>query len=150
MRTETETEPVLPVLPVLVYDGDCAFCTGCVSFAERRLRPRCTSTPWQCADLDSLGTTQQRAEYEALWVTPTGAVHGGAQAVAKLLLSTGRGWAVLGALITLPPLRWIAHGAYRLIADHRTRMPGGTPACALPAGRRAPAAAPRPPEPPAA
>ncbi|MFI6048527.1 thiol-disulfide oxidoreductase DCC family protein [Streptomyces violascens] len=117
---------------VLVYDGDCAFCTSSVSFAARRLAPRCETTPWQFADLDSLGITRQRAEYELLWVTPNGVVRGGTQAVAKLLLSAGSGWRVLGALLTLPPLRWIAHGAYRLVANNRDRMPGGTPACALP------------------
>jgi predicted DCC family thiol-disulfide oxidoreductase YuxK len=86
--------------------------------------------------LDSFGATRERAEYELLWVTPSGAIHGGAQAVAKLLLSAGRGWAVPGALLTLPPLRQLAHGVYRLIANNRERMPGGTPACALPADRR--------------
>ncbi|MEJ8636400.1 MULTISPECIES: thiol-disulfide oxidoreductase DCC family protein [Streptomyces] len=123
-------------VPVLVYDGDCAFCTSSVAFIERRVRPRCTITPWQFADLRSLGTTQRRAEHELLWITPTGAAYGGSQAVAKLLLRAGKGWAVLGALLTLPPLRWIARGVYRAVADNRDRMPGGTPACALPANRR--------------
>ncbi|MFF4243345.1 thiol-disulfide oxidoreductase DCC family protein [Streptomyces sp. NPDC001822] len=122
--------------PVLVYDGDCAFCTSSVHFAERRLRPRCEITPWQFADLESLGVTQERAEYELLWCTPTGSVYGGAQAVAKLLLSAGAVWSVLGALLTLPPVRWLAHGVYRLVADHRDSMPGGTPACAVPAAQR--------------
>ncbi len=126
--------------PVLVYDGDCAFCTSCASFVERRVRPRCTITPWQFADLDALGVTEQRARYELLWVTPGGVVHGGADAVARLLLSAGRGWAPLGAALTLPPLRWIAHGVYRLVADNRQRLPGGTAACAV---RREPG--PRPP-----
>ncbi|MFJ8643888.1 thiol-disulfide oxidoreductase DCC family protein [Streptomyces sp. NPDC093610] len=122
--------------PVLIYDGDCAFCTSSVRFAERHIRPRCEITPWQFAELDSSGATRERAEYELLWVTPSGAIHGGAQAVAKLLLSAGRGWAVPGALLTLPPLRQLAHGVYRLIANNRERMPGGTPACALPPDRR--------------
>ncbi|MEU7486858.1 DUF393 domain-containing protein [Streptomyces sp. NPDC042319] len=123
-------------LPVLVYDGDCGFCTSAVGLAERYVRPRCEVTPWQRAPLASFGVAQQRAEYEALWVTPTNAVHGGAQAVAKLLLSAGSGWAVLGAVLTLPPMRWIAHGVYRLISNNRQRLPGGTPACALPANRQ--------------
>jgi predicted DCC family thiol-disulfide oxidoreductase YuxK len=63
-------------------------------------------------------------------------VHGGAQAVAKLLLSAGKGWAVLGAVLTLPPMRWVANGVYRLVSNNRARLPGGTPACALPADRR--------------
>ncbi|WP_329142262.1 DUF393 domain-containing protein [Streptomyces sp. NBC_01456] len=121
--------------PVLVYDGDCAFCTSSVRFAERRLRPRCTATPWQFADLTGLGITQQRAEHEVLWVTPAGDVHGGAQAVAKLLLSSRGAWPVVGALLTLPPVRRPAHGAYRLIARNRHRLPGGTAACAMPSSR---------------
>jgi predicted DCC family thiol-disulfide oxidoreductase YuxK len=122
--------------PVLVYDGDCAFCTSSVRFAERHLRLNCEVTPWQFADLGALGVTRERAEYELLWVAPDGAVRGGAQAVAKLLLGAGRGWAVAGALLALPPLRWLAHGVYRLIANNREKMPGGTPACAVPTGRR--------------
>ncbi|MEW1748787.1 thiol-disulfide oxidoreductase DCC family protein [Streptomyces angustmyceticus] len=122
--------------PVLVYDGDCAFCTSSVRFAERRLRPRCEATPWQFADLARLGVAQQRAEREVLWVTPAGSVHGGAQAVAKLLMSSRGGWPVVGALLTLPPVRWAAHAAYRVIARNRQRLPGGTAACALPSSAR--------------
>ncbi|MBB5937748.1 thiol-disulfide oxidoreductase DCC family protein [Streptomyces zagrosensis] len=117
--------------PVLIYDGDCAFCTSAVAFTERRIRPRCEVLAWQFADLDELGTTQARAEHELLWITPTGLVYGGIGAVAKLLLNSGRGWAPLGALLNLPPLRWIGHGVYRLVANNRQRMPGGTPACAV-------------------
>ncbi|MGP4052500.1 thiol-disulfide oxidoreductase DCC family protein [Streptomyces sp. 2A115] len=122
--------------PVLVFDGDCGFCTTSVRFAERRLRPRCEAVPWQFADLEALGVARERAEHEVLWVTPTGTVHGGAQAIAKALLSAGRGWPLLGALLTLPPIRWAAHGLYRLVASNRQRMPGGTAACALPSHRR--------------
>lgn len=117
--------------PVLVFDGDCAFCTTSVVFAERWLRPHCDVTPWQRGDLPSLGVDRQRAEYEVLWVTPVGKVYGGAQAVTKLLLGSGGGWTVLGGLLCLPPLRWAAHWAYRLVANNRERMPGGTPACAV-------------------
>ncbi|MEU8523269.1 DUF393 domain-containing protein [Streptomyces sp. NBC_01216] len=122
--------------PVLVYDGDCAFCTASVTYLKRRLRPACVVTPWQFADLATLGVTQQRAEHELLWVSRAGTVYGGAQAVARILLSVGGLWAWLGGLLTLPPLRWIAHGVYRIVATNRTRLPGGSPACALPPDRR--------------
>ncbi|MFV2117550.1 thiol-disulfide oxidoreductase DCC family protein [Streptomyces sp. Act-28] len=122
--------------PVLVFDGDCGFCSTSVRFAERRLQPRCETVPWQFADLEALGVTSARAEHEVLWVTPRGVVYGGAQAAAKALLSAGGGWALAGALFMLPPMRWVAHGVYRLVANNRHRMPGGTAACALP-NRRA-------------
>ncbi|MEU3513220.1 DUF393 domain-containing protein [Streptomyces longwoodensis] len=127
--------------PVLVFDGDCGFCTTSVDLVRRMVRPRCEVVAWQRADLASLGVTAGRAQYEALWVTPTGRVYGGAQAVAKILLSARGAWPVLGALLTLAPVRWAAHGVYRLVAENRGRLPGGTPACAVPATRPEPGAA---------
>ncbi|MEV3932844.1 MULTISPECIES: thiol-disulfide oxidoreductase DCC family protein [unclassified Streptomyces] len=124
--------PQRSAFSVLVYDGDCAFCTTSVTYLMRRLRPKCTVTPWQCTDLDALGVTRRRAQYELLYISPTGTVYGGAEAVAKLLLRAGGIWAWPGGALTLPPARWIAHGIYRIIATHRHRLPGGSPACAVP------------------
>lgn len=121
--------------PVLIFDGDCGFCTTSVGVVQRLLRPRCEVVAWQQADLDLLGVTAEQARYEALWVTPTGWVYGGAQAVAKLLLSAGGVWSVAGAVLTLPPVRWAAHGVYRLVAGNRMRLPGGTAACAVPGAK---------------
>ncbi|MFF8831168.1 thiol-disulfide oxidoreductase DCC family protein [Streptomyces sp. NPDC015131] len=117
--------------PVLVYDGDCGFCTTSAGVVERRLRPDCDIVPRQFADLASLGVTPDRAAHEVLWVTPTGTVYGGARAVAKVLLRAGGGWAPLGALLMLPPARWLAPLVYRLVADNRHRLPGATAACAV-------------------
>ena len=131
--------------PTLVYDGDCGICTKAVRLIgprsgrgrARRLRVPTDAeiVAFQFADLEALGTTAERAEYELLWVAG-GRVYGGAQAVAQLLIDAGRGWAVPGLLMRVPPFRWIAHGVYRLIANNRHRLPGGTPACALPAAQR--------------
>ncbi|MBX9426773.1 thiol-disulfide oxidoreductase DCC family protein [Streptomyces lateritius] len=117
--------------PVLVYDGDCGFCTTSANFVERHVRPRCDIVPWQFTDLDALGITRERAAYEVVWVAPAGAVDGGARAVAKTLLSAGGVWAPLGAVLLLPGVRGVARGVYRLVATHRHRLPGGTPACAV-------------------
>jgi predicted DCC family thiol-disulfide oxidoreductase YuxK len=86
--------------PVLVYDGDCAFCTSCVRFIEKRLPTRADLVTWQGTDVAAYGVTVQRAEYE------------------------------------LVPLRWLAHLVYRVVGNNWGRLPGGTPACALPAGQR--------------
>ncbi|MBY8888608.1 DUF393 domain-containing protein [Streptomyces sp. PTM05] len=123
--------PVRRTRPVLVYDGDCGFCAACVRFTERRLRPDADIVAWQSADLDALGVSRERAEHEALWVAPPGTVYGGAQAVARLLLRAGGGWAPLGAALTLPPLRWVAHGVYRVVARNRGRLPGADGACSV-------------------
>ncbi|MFR9676216.1 thiol-disulfide oxidoreductase DCC family protein [Streptomyces sp. TR06-5] len=116
---------------LLVYDGDCGFCATAVGFVERRMRPRCTFVPWQFTDLDALGVTEHRVQHEMLWVTPAGTVFGGAEAAAMALLRSRGAWPVAGAVLSLPVVRWIARGVYRLVATNRHRLPGGTPACAV-------------------
>lgn len=122
--------------PLLIYDGDCGFCTTAANFVERRMRVPADVRPWQFTDLAALGTTPERAEYELLWADTQGRVYGGAQAVAKLLIAAGLPWSPLGFVLRVPPFRWLGHWVYRLIAANRHRLPGGTPACALPADRR--------------
>jgi predicted DCC family thiol-disulfide oxidoreductase YuxK len=121
--------------PVLIYDGDCGFCTRSANVLMR-LPVDAEATPYQFANLALYGTTEERANHEVLWVDRSGQVHGGAQAVARLLLSAGGAYAAAGWLLRTPPVRWIAAGVYRLIANNRQRMPGGTAACALPPAAR--------------
>ncbi|QNE21897.1 DUF393 domain-containing protein [Kribbella qitaiheensis] len=132
----------MPDTPILIFDGDCAFCTTSARWLERKLASRAPVEPWQFTDLTAYGTTAERAQYEVLWVDAAGRIHGGAQAFAHWLIDSGGLWRVAGTLITLPPVRWVAAGVYRLIANNRDRMPGGTPACALPQAQRPPQPAP--------
>ena len=126
--------------PVLLFDGDCAFCSSSVRFAERNLSPSLwQAVPFQFADLEALSmftdgqVTEERAVHEVLWITPNRRVYGGAQAAAQLLLRSRRPlWSTLGALLTLPPVRPVAAAVYRWVAANRYRLPGGTAACALP------------------
>ncbi|POM23210.1 hypothetical protein BTM25_43620 [Actinomadura rubteroloni] len=121
--------------PVLLYDGDCGFCTASVRFIDRHIPTRARIMPYQRADLAALGVTASRASREVLWVDERGRVSGAAQAVARLLTAAGGAWRPVGLLLRTPPLRWIALAAYRFVSKHRDRLPGGTPACALPPGR---------------
>ncbi|GAB4081654.1 DUF393 domain-containing protein [Modestobacter muralis] len=118
--------------PTLVFDGDCAFCTSAVGVARRVPPADVTVVAWQFADLAALGTTAERAQQELLWVDGDGTISGGAAAVARLLRAAGLPLSVLGVLISLPPLRWVAPPVYRLVAANRHRLPGGTPACRMP------------------
>ncbi|MFG3024745.1 thiol-disulfide oxidoreductase DCC family protein [Streptomyces sp. NPDC048254] len=129
MSLSHRTERRLQHLPLLVYDGDCGFCAGSVRFLKRRIKPKCTVRAWQFSDLDALGVTERRARREVLWVTPTGTVYGGSRALAKALLSAGRGWHILGGLLLTVPVRWLSHGVYRLVAANRHKLPGGTTSC---------------------
>lgn len=118
--------------PVLLYDGDCSFCTLSVQWIERRLPHVPDVQAWQLADLPALGVAEAEAAHSVQWVEPSGRVSSGATAVARLLVSNGGGWALLGRLMLVPPLSWLAAGAYRLVATFRGRLPGVTPTCARP------------------
>ncbi|MFI0373862.1 thiol-disulfide oxidoreductase DCC family protein [Actinomadura sp. 1N219] len=122
--------------PVLVYDGDCGFCTTSARFLERHVPVRADVVPFQFADLDDLGTTVERAEHEVLWVDRLGRVSGGADAVGRLLTEAGGAWRALGVAVRIAPVSWAAQAVYRLVAINRHRMPGGTAACRLPAAQR--------------
>jgi predicted DCC family thiol-disulfide oxidoreductase YuxK len=115
--------------PVLVYDGDCAFCTSSVHALER-IGPDAEMVAWQLTDLDALGLTEEAAAAAVQWVAGDGTVHSGHEAIAATLNSAGGIWALAARTLLLPGISPIAAGAYRLIADNRQRLPGGTPACA--------------------
>ena len=123
-------------VPWLVFDGDCAFCTSSATWVAARLRrpsgPNAHLIAWQFADLTTLGTDSTRAQREVLWVTPDGDLAGGAQAFARWLQFRGGAYGALGTVMRLPGVRTLAAGVYRLVANNRQRLPGGTPACALP------------------
>jgi predicted DCC family thiol-disulfide oxidoreductase YuxK len=123
------------VTTTLVYDGDCAFCTSSVRWAQRLGLDAGTVVAWQHADLASLGLTQEQCAHELQLVEP-GRTSGGHQAVGRLLLRSRLWWRPLGLLLLTPPVSWLARVVYRWVADHRGRMPGGTPACALPQDQR--------------
>ncbi len=122
--------------PTFVYDGDCAFCTSCAQFIERRIPSASRVVPWQFADLAALGLTAEQAEAAVQWVGADGTIAAGPDAVAMLLRDAGRGWTLPGRTLQLGPVRWAAWPAYRWIAAHRHLMPGGTPACSLPQAQR--------------
>ena len=115
--------------PVLVFDGDCGFCTTCAGLLER-IGPEAEIVAWQLTDLDQLGVSEEQAAAAVQWVGADGAVSSGHEAIAAVLGSAGGIWRLAGRTLLLPGISWIAAGAYRLVADNRYRLPGGTPACA--------------------
>jgi predicted DCC family thiol-disulfide oxidoreductase YuxK len=116
----------------LVYDGDCGFCTRSAELARRILPAGSAVIAWQHADLPTLGVPAERARREVVWVSRTGRVAGGAAAVGRALIAAGFPWLLLGTLLVVPPFRWAAQVGYRVVAANRYRLPGGTPACAVP------------------
>lgn len=115
--------------PVLVFDGDCAFCTSCVRLLEKRIRPDAEIVAYQLTDLSELGLTEEQAAEAVQWVGPEGRIRSGHEAIAATLGAAGAFWRGVGRFLLLPGISWIAAQIYRLVAANRHRLPGGTPAC---------------------
>ena len=125
------------VRPTFVFDGDCAFCSSCARFIERRIRTTTHVVAWQFADLDALGLTEAQCEAAVQFAGPGRAPSAGPVAIADLLRgATGASgrllWRPAGAVLGFRPITTLAWPVYRWVARNRHRMPGGTAACALP------------------
>jgi len=121
--------------PVLVYDGDCGFCTTCARVLERT-RPDAEIVAWQLTDLAELGITEEQAAEAVQWVQVDGTIRSGHEAIAAALSTTGAIWKIVGRTLMLPGISWVAAKVYRLVANNRYRLPGSTPACAVNADDR--------------
>lgn len=124
---------------VLVFDGDCGFCTWSAARIERWAAGALDVVPWQRADLTALGLTEARCSISVQFVDADGVASGGA-AVARALLRCREPWRTAGRVLALPWLRPVVERGYVVVAANRHRLPGATPACALhgderPAGR---------------
>lgn len=135
---------------VLVFDGDCGFCTSAVTWLESCLPLPPTSVPYQWADLEGLGLTVEEAA-ERVWLITTesrdGHQRGGHQyrdhqyldhqygghlaAAAMLRRQPSIEWRFLGFLLITFPFSLLASIGYAFVARIRHRLPGGTPACRM-------------------
>ncbi|MFY0408870.1 thiol-disulfide oxidoreductase DCC family protein [Solicola sp. PLA-1-18] len=117
--------------PTFLFDGDCSFCTSSVRVLERWVPHDAHVVPWQHADLDALGVTQDRVEAAVVWVDG-GRRTDGPLAIADVMRTSRPWWRLAGAVLGRPPVLWLAWPVYRWVARNRGRLPGGTPACGLP------------------
>ncbi|MDQ3294829.1 MAG: DUF393 domain-containing protein, partial [Actinomycetota bacterium] len=110
-----------PNLPVLVFDGDCGICTKSAKWVRRHLRPGSTISvePSQSLDLDALGLSATDVADAAWFVDEHGRRHRGHRAVAVVLRRIGGRWGVLGRILTLPVISWLAAFAYAWVARNR-------------------------------
>lgn len=125
--------------PVLIYDGDCGICTRLsrVTTSIVRARPDDFAvSAYQDADLPALGLTVDECDGALQWVASDGRISSAQNAVARVLLAGHMWWRPVGAALLLPGVNTLAGVGYRWVARNRHRLPGGTPACSLPAAQR--------------
>jgi predicted DCC family thiol-disulfide oxidoreductase YuxK len=114
---------------LLVFDGECGFCTAAVDWLARHLeRPTCL-VPWQQLQPGLLGLSEEDLRRSVWWIEPTGERFHSERAVAHALIACGRGWRRLGLLLLAPGVHALAAVGYRLVARVRRRLPGTIPAC---------------------
>jgi predicted DCC family thiol-disulfide oxidoreductase YuxK len=132
---------VREVRALLIYDGDCEFCTTAARWAETGFRSGERIEAWQLLGdeaLGSLGLSVSDVQSAAWWVAADKSLDRGHRAVGRALETAG-GWRqVVGTLVLAPPTSWLAAAVYSLVVRYRYRLPGGTPACQLGAGFRDP------------
>jgi predicted DCC family thiol-disulfide oxidoreductase YuxK len=126
------------VTATVIYDGDCGFCTWTAQHGQRLLPAEVTVQPWQQSDLPAFGLTEDAARRAVQWVPTVGGrqatggrPQAGYRAVASWLIASRLPWSILGRLLLIPPVSWVAAGVYRVIAAHRHRIPGPWHACAV-------------------
>jgi predicted DCC family thiol-disulfide oxidoreductase YuxK len=122
------------VQPMLVFDGDCGFCTRTAHWIAARWTQPAQAEAWQRLGpdgLDRIGLTERDVRSAAYWIDADGRVFRGHAAVAKALCAGTPRDRTLGALLLTPPVSWLARRGYRLVARYRYRLPGATDACRL-------------------
>lgn len=114
----------------MLNDADCGFCVRTAALVPR-LGVDVDRASVQSVDLAALGVDEGRALVEMPYVHPDGRVDYGHRAFASILRTGPLPWRLVGRLMTTPLVDPVARRAYHWVAAHRSRLPGGTPACAL-------------------
>lgn len=121
-----------PEWPLLVFDGDCGFCTSTAMWVEARA-PDIRVAPWQVLELDALGLSGDDVTRFAWWLDPrAGLRERGHRAIGHALLACRMPWPIVGRLVLTPPFSWLGIPVYRLVARFRGSLPGATAACKRP------------------
>ncbi len=114
----------------MLNDADCGFCMRTGALVPR-LGVDIDIDTIQSADLAALGVDPVRAMTEMPFVHPDGRVVYGHEAWAAVLRPGPLPWRLVGRLMTSRAGAPLAQSAYFWVARNRSRLPGGTPSCAV-------------------
>lgn len=113
--------PSPPLKPVLLWDGDCGFCSWSARRFDALSRRRVLTAPVQPL-LDLLpAPVRATASQQVLLLEPDGRITGGVRALSLALRLAGR--PTLGALLGFPALYPLFRLAYRAVARLRRFFP---------------------------
>lgn len=112
---------------LLIYDGDCGFCTASARWYGARSGAGAIA-PWQSLELGEYGLDLTEVSTAAYWVH-CGQRWRGADGIAQALKACSGGWHFVGTVLTNPPALWIARLIYPVVALNRHRLPGSIDTC---------------------
>jgi predicted DCC family thiol-disulfide oxidoreductase YuxK len=120
-----------PDSPLLLIDGDCAFCMRTAQWVRTRVRPSAPLVPYQSVDLATFSTTAEECSQAVQWVENGRVVASGGRAVCRTLATAPQPWKSLATLMSAPGASWVVDRVYELVAKNRQRLPGATDTCAI-------------------
>ncbi|HLP22987.1 MAG TPA: DUF393 domain-containing protein [Microbacteriaceae bacterium] len=122
-------------MATLIYDGDCGVCTVAADWVRHRLRAATDVIASQRIDPGAFGLSV-RDVAERVWLVTDSGRYGGHEAVAELLrLQPEPAWRVLGSVMRIPPISWLARLTYAVVARNRHRIRVGPVRCEVPEHR---------------
>jgi len=117
---------------LLIYDGDCGFCTRTAAWLRRRLPQGYRIQPSQrLASFEELGLDKMKVHEAAYWIDPDGRKHRGHRAIIRAVESSGGMLGPLSQAAKVWPLDPLASWMYGVVARNRHRFPGATDHCHL-------------------
>lgn len=105
---------------VLLYDGECRFCTASAQWLERHARSTARVQPWQRGDLAGLGVSAEQCAEAVQWVG-NGRLASGPDALAAYLQSSTGAWRAAGRLLATPAAQQLTRPTYRRLVRHQVR-----------------------------
>ena len=115
---------------MLIFDGDCKFCSSSARAFIRMTKNRIATAPYQRSDLAALGLKLTDCEQAVQYVSARG-IQSGHLAIAQGLIDSKTIWSMAGYVLKWPVVTSVAFVVYHWVAKNRHRLPGGTPACAI-------------------
>lgn len=106
---------------ILVYDGECEFCTRLARWVERHDRAgRIEVKPNQEPGLiERLGLSREEVARASWAVEPGRRRLEGAAGINRVLRELGGGWRALASLYGASPIRWVEDRYYTRVARRR-------------------------------
>ena len=131
-QTLAATKHSRPDNPVLIFDGDCGFCTVSAK-RVKSLVSNLSILAWQSVQLADYGLTESQVTERAYLFEPgADTPKGGSDAIfGALAIADNKLIRFLAKLWLYPPLVWVGRLTYPVLARNRHKLPGATDACRI-------------------